>query len=113
MRFKNFYLLEKVYEKSIKELKSLVSGIVEKDIPTETRTDKGIYFKVNSLGAWSNVKEKLMQALIDKKWKDYSTEPNSLNFKNKDSSLFVEYENNTATFFLTDDLNYIPNEETE
>ena len=56
-----------MYDKTIKELKSLVSGIVEKDIPTETKTDKGVYFKVTSLGAWSNVKEKLTQALTDKK----------------------------------------------
>lgn len=43
MSFKKFYLAEKLYEKTIKDLKNLVSGIVEKDIPTETKTDKGIF----------------------------------------------------------------------
>lgn len=113
MRFKKFYLAEKLYEKTIKDLKNLVSGIVEKDIPTETKTDKGIFFTITSLGAWANVKEKLTQALLDNKWKDHSSEANSLNFKNKDSSLFVEYKNGSATFFLTDDLNYVPKEDEE
>lgn len=51
--------------------------------------------------------------MLDNKWKDHSSEANSLNFKNKDSSLFVEYKNGSATFFLTDDLNYVPKEDEE
>ena len=112
MRFKLLYLQEKLYEKNVKDLKSLISGVAEKEIPTETKVDKGIVFSL-SLGGWANFKNQLTQTLLDQKWKDYSKDANTLNFKNNNLSLFVEYANNMATFFLTDDLNYIPNEEAE
>jgi hypothetical protein len=112
MRFKTYYLQEKLYTKNVKSLKDLISSIAEKDIPTETEVDKGIVFNL-TLGGWSGFKNKLTLKLLEQNWKDYSKEPNSLNFKNKNLSLFVEYDGKVVTFFLTDDLNYIPNEEKE
>ena len=111
MRFLKLYLTEKLYDGSIKEIKNLFSSIINKEMPSEIKTDKGVYLKINSIGGWSVIKDKLTQSLLDKKWKDYSEESNSLNFKNKELSLFVEYKNNILSIFLTDDLNYIPSEE--
>jgi len=109
MRFKT-YLKEQLIQRSIDELKNLISGIADTEIPNETKVDKGVTFKVSNLGAWSIFKDKLSKALIEKKWKDYSKDSITLNFKNRDSSLFVEYSNGNVDFFLTDDLNYIPGE---
>lgn len=111
MRFLKLYLTEKLYDGSIKEIKNLFSSIINKEMPSEIKTDKGVYLKISSVGGWSNIKEKLTQSLLDKKWKDYSEEANSLNFKNKELSLFVEYKNSTLSIFLTDDLNYVPSED--
>ena len=110
MRFKTYYLQETILKRSIDELKNLISGVAEKDIPNEVKVDKGYTFRISNLGAWSSFKKNLSETLLDHKWKDYSTEANSLNFKNKDMSLFVEYSNGTVDFFLTDDLKYIPGE---
>lgn len=111
MRFSEIYLTEKLYTSSIKEIKNLFSSIINKEMPSEIKTDKGIFLKISSIGGWSTIKEKLTQALVDKKWKDYSEEANSLNFKNKELSLFVEFKSSTLSIFLTDDLNYVPSEE--
>lgn len=111
MRFKTFYLQEKLIQRSINDLKNIISGIAEKEIPNEEKVERGIQFKISNLGAWSGFKNKLVEILTEKKWKDYSKKPNVLNFKNKDQSLFVEYKNGNVEFFLTDDLEFIPGEE--
>lgn len=111
MRFKIYYLQEKLIQREVDELKNIISGVAEKEIPNEVKVDKGYSFKISNLGAWSTFKKNLIQALTDKKFKDYSTESNSLHFKNKDSALFVEYTNGNVDFFVTDDLEYIPGEE--
>lgn len=113
MRFKNFYLAEKIYEKNIKELKDVFSGIIEKEIPNEVKTDKGVEITIPSVGAWSNVKEKITQAMLDKKYKDFSKDSNKLNFKNKEYSVFINYENSNINIFVTDDLKYNPEENSE
>ena len=113
MRFKSFYLLEKVYDKTINELKSVLSGIVDKEIPNEVKVDKGVMITIPSVGAWGNVKKKFSEAMLNKKYKDYSKDANSINFKNNEYSIFVDYVNSTMTIFVTDDLKFDPNEENE
>jgi len=110
MRFKSFYLAEQIYSKTIQTLSDIISTISEKDVPTPEKVDKGITFSM-IIGAWSNFKNLLIEKLLENKWKNFSKESNSLNFKNKDLSLFVEFDGKVVTFFLTDDLNYIPGEE--
>ncbi len=110
MRFKTYYLQEKLLQRSIDDLRNVISGIADKDIPKEFQTDIGIEFKISNLGAWSVFKDKLSQTLTEKKWKDYSKESNLLNFKTKDMSLFVSYKNGSVEFLLTDDLEFIPGE---
>lgn len=112
MRFKTQYLLEKIYEKTIKELKDTFSAIIGKDIPNEVKTDKGIEIVIPSVGAWSNVKDKITQALLEKNYKDYSKDSMKLNFKNKEYSIFINYEKSSINIFVTDDLKYSPDEET-
>ena len=111
MRFKSYYLQETLLQRNIDELRNIISGISEKDIPKEVKMENGVGFFITNLGAWSTFKDKLIKVLTEKKWKDYSTDPKIINLKNKDMSLFVEYKNNNAEFFLTDDLKYIPGEE--
>jgi hypothetical protein len=111
MRFKT-YLSENLKSLNVVTLKDIISTVSEKDIPVETKVDNGILFKLN-LGGWANFKERLTQALLEKHWKNYSDDPNSLNFKNNALSLFVEYNGKIVTFFITDDLKYVPNEEEE
>jgi hypothetical protein len=113
VRFKNYYLQEKLNHIEVGELKNIISGVAEKEIPNEVKVDKGYTFKISNLGAWSTFKKNLIQTLSEKKFKDYSTEANSLHLKNKDSALFVEYTNGNVDFFVTDDLEYIPGEENE
>ena len=110
MKFKTFYITEQIYSKSIQTLQDIISAISEKDVPTPEKVDKGITFFM-TIGAWSNFKSLLSEKLLENKWKNFSKESNSLNFKNKELSLFVEYDGKVVTFFLTDDLKYIPGEE--
>lgn len=110
MRFKSFYLIEKVYEKTVKDLKDVFSGIIEKDVPNEIKTDKGVEINIPSIGAWSTVKEKITQALLDKRYKDYSKDVTNLNFKNKEYSIFITYEKSSINILITDDLKFNPEE---
>lgn len=101
MRFKSLYLSEseKRNLQAISDLKNVIAGAAGKDVDGEVERNKGIYFQVSSVGSWSVLKNKLIDALSS--FKNESIDSTNLKFVDGKITLFVKYEKNTAKFYFT------------
>lgn len=101
MRFKSFYLSEssKRNLKDILGLKNIIAGAAGKTVDGEAKRDNGIYFQISSVGSWSILKDKLIDALSS--YDNQSKDSTNLKFVDGKITLFVKFEKNTAKFYFT------------
>ena len=103
MRFKTLYLeeQERTKIKNISDLKNQIAGAVGKPIESEEDREKGKFFQVTSVGAWSILKNKLQDCM--KGFELKPTDFTNISFVDGKVSLFVRYEQNTVKFYLTNE----------
>lgn len=101
MRFKSFYLSEssKRNLRDILGLKNIIAGAAGKSVDGESERDNGIYFQISSVGSWSILKDKLVDALSS--YDNQSEDSTNLKFADGKITLFVKFEKNTAKFYFT------------
>lgn len=101
MRFKTF-IQERLLDRDINDLQNIIAGAAEKDVTHKEKVKDGYLFSITGLGSWAVFKKVFVEAMDSHGWENLSKDATNLCLKSKKITLWIKYEKNTASFFITD-----------